>query len=297
MANELAILQKDITDSINNRVNEMQSEGLALPKNYNFSNALKSAFFKLQETYDKNRKPALEFCTKESIANTLLDMVTQGLSPAKTQCYLVVYGDKLQLQRSYFGTQAVLKRLSEVKDIWANVIYEGDDFDYEIKDGRERFLAHKTELINRNNPIVGAYAVIRTSEEEELLTVMTMKEIQTSWSQSKTSQNVHKKFPQEMAKRTVINRAAKVFVNTSDDSDLLVETINRTTENEYDSDTPSIKDVTNEIQEKANKDVLEFDPIEPKKVQEPRENIIDASDVSEVQSEHSEQINILEPEF
>ncbi|MGF3182276.1 recombinase RecT [Facklamia sp. P12934] len=297
MANELVILQKDITDSINTRVNEIQSEGLALPKNYNFSNALKSAFFKLQETYDKNRKPALEVCTKESIANTLLDMVIQGLSPAKTQCYFVVYGDKLQMQRSYFGTQAVLKRLSEVKDIWANVIYEGDTFDYEIKDGRERFLAHKTELINRDNPIVGAYAVIRTSEEEELLTVMTMKEIQTSWSQSKTSQSVHKKFPQEMAKRTVINRAAKSFVNTSDDSDLLVEAINRTTENEYDNDTPSIKDVTNEIQEKANKEVLDFEQEELKKIEESRENVVEVQEVIETQSENTEQINMLEPGF
>lgn len=37
-----------------------------------------------------------------------------------------------------------------------------------------------------------------------------------------------------MAKRTVINRAAKTFINTSDDSDLLTDAINRTTEYEYD---------------------------------------------------------------
>lgn len=36
------------------------------------------------------------------------------------------------MNRSYFGTQAVLKRLANVKDIWANVIYEGDTFDIEL---------------------------------------------------------------------------------------------------------------------------------------------------------------------
>lgn len=64
----------------------------------------------------------MEVCSRESIANSLLDMVVQGLSPAKTQCYFIVYGNQLQLNRSYFGTQAVLKRLTNVKDIWANVI-------------------------------------------------------------------------------------------------------------------------------------------------------------------------------
>src|SRR5699024_8544256 len=143
----------------------------------------------------------LQVCSKSSIANTLLDMVTQGLSPAKTQCYFIVYGDQLQLNRSYFGTQAVLKRLSKVKDIWTNVIFDGDVFDYEIDGGREKLVKHETNFLNRDNPILGAYAVVKTSEDEEILTVMTMKEITASWSQAKTK-NVQNKFPQEMAKRT-----------------------------------------------------------------------------------------------
>ncbi|MGV2787831.1 recombinase RecT, partial [Clostridium perfringens] len=148
------------------------------PPNYNASNALKSAFFNLQEVTDKTGKPALEVCTKESIANTLLDMVVQGLSPAKKQCYFVVYGNKLQLSRSYFGTQAVLKRLSNVEDIWANVIYHGDVFDYEVADGRERLIRHETEFENRDNDISGAYAIVKTTDGEGILTVMTRKEIE-----------------------------------------------------------------------------------------------------------------------
>lgn len=258
--NQLAIIQKDITDVVNGKLSELQKEGLVVPPNYNASNALKSAFFKLQEVRDKSGKPALEVCTKDSIANALLDMAVQGLSPAKTQCYFVVYGNKLQMQRSYFGTQAVLKRLSEVKDIWANVIYQDDEFDYENFRGRERLISHKTKLENRDKEIVGAYAVILTADDEEILTVMTRKEIETAWGQSKTGQAVHKKFPQEMAKRTVINRAAKAFINTSDDSDLLIDAINRTTENEYDNNrvdaTP--EEVKQEIEQNANSEELDF---------------------------------------
>lgn len=258
--NQVAIIQKDITDDVNKSLTRLQDDGLKLPVNYNASNALKSAFFKLREAKDKSQRPALEVCSRESIANSLLDMVTQGLSPAKTQCYFIVYGSQLQLNRSYFGTQAVLKRLTNVKDIWANVIFDGDIFDYEIDGGKEKLTKHETNFLNRDNKILGAYAVVKTNEDEELLTVMTRKEIDAAWGQSKTKQTVHQKFPQEMAKRTVINRAAKAFINTSDDSDLLVEAINNSTENEYDNER---KDVTPEteaqqqITENANSEVID----------------------------------------
>jgi recombination protein RecT len=257
----VAIIQKDITDDVNKSLTRLQDDGLVLPPSYNASNALKSAFFKLQEVVDKNGKPALEVCTRESIANALLDMVVQGLSPAKTQCYFIVYGTKLQLNRSYFGTQAVLKRLSNVEDIWANVIYKGDVFDYEVAGGRERLIKHTTKFENRDNEILGAYGIVKTANDGEMLTVMTRKEIDASWSQSKTSQSVHKKFPQEMAKRTVINRAAKAYINTSDDSDLLIDAINRSTENEYDERidvTPEA--VKAEIAEKANRTPIDVTP-------------------------------------
>ncbi|MCR6112728.1 recombinase RecT [Bacillus sp. A301a_S52] len=261
MSNEVAIIQKDITDDVNKSLTRLQDDGLKLPANYNASNALKSAFFKLQEVKDKNGKPALEACSRGSIANSLLDMTVQGLSPAKTQCYFIVYGNQLQLNRSYFGTQAVLKRLTNVKDIWANVIFDGDVFDYEIVGGREKLIKHETELTNRDNDILGAYAVVKTNDDKEILTVMTRKEIDASWSQAKTK-NVQNKFPQEMAKRTVINRAAKAFINTSDDSDLLVEAINNSTENEYESSRKDVtpeQETTKEIEENANQEYIDVD--------------------------------------
>lgn len=261
---QLAIIQKDITDEVSRKIAELENGGLTLPPNYNPHNALKSAFFRLQEVKDRNGTPALEVCTKASIANALLDMVIQGLSPAKTQCYFVVYGTQLQMMRSYFGTQAVLKRLSNVKDIWANVIYQDDVFEYEIKDGRERLVKHETNLLNRDKEILGAYAVVKTVDDDEILTVMTRKEIEAAWGQSQSKgRAVHNKFPQEMAKRTVINRAAKNFINTSDDSDILVDAINRTTENEYEDnervDITSELEVEQEIKENANTEELDFE--------------------------------------
>ncbi|HFQ5616452.1 TPA: recombinase RecT [Streptococcus equi subsp. zooepidemicus] len=243
MASEIVTIQKDITDIVNSKISMLRNEGLVIAPNYAPANALKSAFFKILKTKDRNKRPALEACTKDSIANSLLEMVTQGLSPAKNQCYFIVYGNELQLQRSYFGTMAVLLQQKKIKSIKSEVIYEGDDFELEIVDGEKKFKKHDTHWKNQDNPIEGAYCIIEDIDGNTKLTLMTKKEIDKAWSKTKTSGGTQKEFPQEMAKKTVINRAAKFFINISDDSDILVDSINKTTADEY-IDDRQVKDVT-----------------------------------------------------
>ena len=82
---------------------------------------------------------------------------------------------------------------------------------------------------------------------------MTKKQIDKSWSKAKTK-NVQIDFPDQMAMRTVINRAAKIFVNTSDDSDLFAGAINNTIAEEYDNDR-QIKEA--EPVQSAGQDILD----------------------------------------
>ncbi|HEN0553838.1 TPA: recombinase RecT [Streptococcus agalactiae] len=237
MANELS--ERQITSGVNKRIEEKQNENFIVPPNYSLGNALSNAYYELKNSSSGN---LLSQCTDESVYISLLDMVAQGLSPAKKQCYFIKYGDKVQLRRSYFGTMKVVKELNEVKDIWAGVIFEGDVFKSEIVNGRRRFVSHESDWENQDNPIKGAYCIIKDINDEEHLTVMTKKQIDKAWSKAKTK-NVQVDFPDQMAMRTVINRAAKSFINTSNDSSYFVEALNRTTENEYDNDR-QVKDVT-----------------------------------------------------
>ncbi len=244
-SSQMTVKQKDIIDRVSTRIGQLQDEGLALPKDYNPQNALKAAWLKLQQTKDRSGRLALQVCHPASIANALLDMVTQGLSPAKTQCYFIVYGNELQLQRSYFGTIAAVKRLSSVKDIDAQVVHQGDEFAIGADDlGRIKVTKFVPKFENLDKPIKGAFAFIELANGDVHYTVMTQKQIMTSWGQSR-QHNVQQKFADEMAKRTVINRAAKMYINTSDDSDLLTGSINTVTANEYE-DEPERKDVTPE---------------------------------------------------
>ena len=161
-------------------------------------------------------------------------MVTQGLSPAKKQCYFIKYGSDVQLRMSYFGTIKVTKDLQEVKDVTANVVYEGDTLEVSVENGRKKLVKHETDWQNADNPIIAAYCIITRTDGEEFFEVMTKKQIDKSWSKAKTK-NVQIDFPDQMAMRTVINRAAKMFINTSNDSDLFAGAINNTIADEYDN--------------------------------------------------------------
>lgn len=210
-------------------------------------NALKSAFFELTNNSGGNllQLAANNPETKTSISNALLDMVIQGLSPAKKQCYFIKYGNKVQLMRSYFGTMAVLDRVTGGAEITPVVVREGDVFEIAM-DGPDLVVAkHETSFENLDNDIKAAYVVIKLANGKEVTTVMTKKQIDKSWSKAKTK-NVQNDFPEEMAKRTVINRAAKYLINTSNDNDLFVQAAKDTLENEFER-----KDVTPEREEQT----------------------------------------------
>ena len=222
---------KEMIDSVLFKVNKMEREGnISFPPRYNPGNALRSAWLQIQEAKDMNNRPALEVCTKESVANALLNTVIQGLSPAKNQVYYIVYGNQLQAQRSYFGTMAATKRIPGVLDVWADVVYEGDQFQAKKVHGGWQVIQHESAPENIDpQKIRYAYAVVELEDEEPFTEIMTWAQIQQSWAKSRSkAQTVHKEFPDQMAKRTVINRACKMFFNTSDDSDHLIEAFNAT---------------------------------------------------------------------
>lgn len=216
---------ENISEQVLSRIEQFQKDGsMILPKNYSVENHMKSAWLALQEVEDKDHHKALQICTKESIANSLLDMVLQGLSVSKNQGYFIVYGNKLVFKRSYFGTIALAKRAGGmVSEPVANVIYEGDDFQYEIdpKTAKVSIIKHSQKLENiDNSKIKGAYALVTLADGTTQVTIMSMQQIRAAWGQGATKGNspAHKNFAEEMAKKTVIGRACKAIINSSDDA-------------------------------------------------------------------------------
>jgi len=230
---------KNIGDKVNNRVAELVEKGrLALPNNYSLGNAMSSAYLILQETKDKNGKNVLDVCSPESVTNALLNMAILGLNPAKKHCYFIAYGNQLQLFVSYFGKCAVIKRLKDiVSEPVGTLIYEGDALEIGFNELGERIVEkHSTSWVAQvKGKIEGCYATVHQQlKNGQIVTrsaILTMTEIKEAWSKSKTSKD-HNEFTGEFCKRTAINRLVKMILQTSNDDDLVADTLQST---EYDN--------------------------------------------------------------
>lgn len=273
-----AVRYENIAESVLVRVSSYQNDGsLTLPSNYSVENHLKSAWLILQSTKDRNNKPALEVCTKDSIANALLDMVLQGLAVSKNQGYFIVYGDKLEFQRSYFGTVALAKRTGGItKDPVANIIYEGDEFVYEInpETAQIKIIKHDQKIDNiDSSKIKAAYALIKLADGTSQIALMSMQQIRAAWNQGATKGQspAHKNFPDEMAKKTVIGRACKLIINSSDDAwlyadkkdEMDVDTAERQREETIKNGKKALDIPTDDYEDVTNSDIAPTSSVAP----------------------------------
>ena len=200
--------------------NYLQNDGsVVLPPNYDVNDAVKALYLKILQTTNKQGKLALEVSTKQSIEQVVQKYVSKGLNIAKDQCYLVCYGDTLTLQDSYFGKQKQATAYAHIRQK-SNVVYEGEEFSVEIRTDGTRVVHHKPDFSKwKLDKIIGAYSVaIREDGSIDNTEIMTMEEIKRSWAKSTSGGAVHKEFPVEMARKTVITRQAKGYINSSDDS-------------------------------------------------------------------------------
>ena len=208
-------------DGLSKQLQAKVQNGMSFPVDYNVTNALMGAYLALKETEDKNGKPLLEVCSQTSIANSLMDMATLGLSVQKKQGYFIAYGGKCQFQRSYFGNMTIARRYG-MKDVNAEIIYDGDEFTYSIVDGKKEFTSHKQDFKNIDtDKISGAYAIVTMEDGTKYLEVMNINQLKQSWKQGygyKETGGTHQKFADQMAKKTVINRAMKQIINTHGDA-------------------------------------------------------------------------------
>jgi recombination protein RecT len=245
------------TVRVGNRVRQCLEKGtLQLPADYSAENALKSAWLKLQTVENKEGKLALTVCTSSSIEDALFSMVVQGLNPDKNQCYFIAYGPKLTMQRSYYGDQALAKRVLPGVEIYSDVVYEGDEFTMEKIRGRTVILRHTSSLANQDPAkVIAAYCgIIDTKTGEDLgADVMTMAEIKRSWGMSKTynpnGNGVHNKFPDRMALRTVTRRRCNPIIYLSNDA-LLMEQVRKM------EDDSMLAEFNEEVANHANRETL-----------------------------------------
>lgn len=160
--------------------------------------------------------PKLGSCTPQSFLGAMMNAAQLGLEPNTPlgQAYLIPFENRkkgiteCQFQIGYKGLIDLAYRSGEVKMIDAQVVYENDEFEYEL--GMDPVLKHKPARTNRGNPIY-FYATFKLTNGGQGFQVMSIEDVQEHAKKySKTYNNGpwQTNF-EEMAKKTVLKKLLK----------------------------------------------------------------------------------------
>ena len=162
------------------------------------------------------QNPTLGECTPGSFIGSMLTAAQLGLEPNTPlgQAYLIPFRNKgtleCQFQLGYRGMIELAHRSGEIKDLSAHVVYENDDFEYEL--GLEPKLRHVPAKHDRG-AIAWVYAVYHLMSGGYGFEVMSREDVEQHRAKySKASQAGFSPWStswEEMAKKTVIKKALK----------------------------------------------------------------------------------------
>lgn len=257
-------VKRVISQAISQYTEMIENKAFDLPENYSYKNAIQQTRYLLTKPAESGKnqgKAIVDFCTPQSILQSVMEMAQKGLNPDKKQCYFIPYGNTCTLSVSYQGNVALAKRNGEdIGEIYGYAVYKNDEFELEfnIKKGVfeiKKYVPKVTEW--KKSDIVGAFAIITDKKGEVKYTeYMTMEQIKAAWAMGAAKGNspAHRNFPDQQAIKTVKSRAVKSFVNTADDSEIV--------NNESQSIAYTDKSFNNELENKANKLELEANNFE-----------------------------------
>lgn len=199
--------QNQLTVVHNNLQKLLESKVEALPKGFNQTRFLQNCMTVLQDT------KGIEKVDPRTIARTMLKGAFLGLDFFNRECYAIPYGNTLQFQTDYKGEIKLAKKYSinPIKDIYAKLVREGDDFQEEISDGKQT-ISFKPKAFN-NGTILGAFAVALFKDGSmmyETMSVEEMEHVRNKFSKMANGQ-AWKDSTGEMYKKTVLRRLCKLI--------------------------------------------------------------------------------------
>jgi recombination protein RecT len=167
---------------------------------------------KLQEAFIKN---------PTSLFASILSCCELQLNPSQMlgEFYFIPYKDNITPILGYKGLVTLLMRSDKVKKIWSEVVYQDDDFEYEL--GLNPKLVHiPNHDAERNSKTFKYVYSCAKLDDEVIFKVMSKSEIQAIASMSKISNDLYfndKKDPENwMQKKTCLKQLAKLMPKSDD---------------------------------------------------------------------------------
>lgn len=175
-----------------------------------------------------SRNPKIMQCSPESVLQFAMSCSTTGLEPIGAGgAWAIPYENRkngtveLQFIPDYRGLVNCAKRAECIKDAYAEVVYEKDEFDYEL--GLEPRLIHRPARGERG-VLEAAYCIIVFPDDTKRFVVMGKEEIEGIRKRSRASDvGPWRSDPAEMWKKTVVRRAMKPFAGASQSLDAAIQ--------------------------------------------------------------------------
>lgn len=156
------------------------------------------------------KSPNLQKCTPTSLMNCFIGAAEVGLEPGGVlgHAYLVPYGDTATLIIGYRGLIELMRRTGELASIRCVVVHEKDTF--KLTEGIEQTIRHEPFLAGDAGPLRFVYCVAKLKDGSVQVELMTRHQIEEIRKRSRAGQSGPWVTDfEEMAKKTVLRRAAK----------------------------------------------------------------------------------------
>ena len=143
----------------------------ALPKHISADRIARIALTALRNN------PRLAGCNPQSFLGSLMIASQLGLEPNTPlgQCYLIPYGNDCSFQIGYKGILELAYRTNLYQNVYAEAVYEGDDFSYTL--GFDKTLTHKPKAGSRSGEPIAYYAVYKLKDGTGDFAVMYREEV------------------------------------------------------------------------------------------------------------------------
>lgn len=154
-----------------------------------------------------NDHPELQKYGETKLKFGLIKGAYLGLDFYSQECHLVPFGNSLQFLPGYKGDMKLAKKYSirPIKDIYAKLVREGDEFKESIING-EQTIDFNPKPFN-DGKIIGAFAVVLYQDGGLEYDTMSLADLENTRSHSKASNSpAWKNFTGQMYKKTVIHR-------------------------------------------------------------------------------------------
>lgn len=114
----------------------------------------------------------LATCSPASIVAAVMQCAIAGLNPSRGECYLVPYGQNVQMQVGYRGALILAYKSGIVSSITSEAVYEGDHFVYEM--GLNPRLEHRAgPNFGIADKVTHSYCIVRMKGGSECWKVLT----------------------------------------------------------------------------------------------------------------------------